>query len=174
MAKASDSRAYSHTNSQICAQEGSSSANPGAFRLSTKTLFLTYPQCPIEKEDALQQLQWILPNQITEYVVARENHEDGNHHLHVFLRLDRKCETRNSRFFDLTGEDRTYHGNYQGARSIKAVIKYVTKYQDYLTNMELNLPTNPYLEARKKAASKKASATLNEMLSKKGNLGKRS
>lgn len=44
------------------------------YRLSAKTLALTYPQCPVPKEHALQQLATKLgPPQ--EYIVAQEHHQ---------------------------------------------------------------------------------------------------
>lgn len=46
-----------------------------AFRLQAKTVFCTYPQCPIPPEDALKQLthKWGLAPM--EYVIGREKHQ---------------------------------------------------------------------------------------------------
>lgn len=47
-----------------------------AYRLQSTQLFLTYPKCPVPKEDALEQLQkkvekWTLK----EYIIAEEKHQ---------------------------------------------------------------------------------------------------
>jgi len=47
----------------------------GSFRLQAKTVFLTYPKCPLEKEDAKAQIEnlWRVP--ATEFIVGRELHQ---------------------------------------------------------------------------------------------------
>lgn len=46
------------------------------FRLCAKQVFLTWPQCPLEKEHALEQL--MEKAAIKDYVVAQEKHEVSN------------------------------------------------------------------------------------------------
>jgi len=94
------------------------------FRMASKSFFLTYPQCPITKEEALAMLKAKLaPKPIRGIVVAAELHEDGSPHLHAYILLEKQLETVNPRYWDL-GE---YHGNYQKARDINAVVKYIKK-----------------------------------------------
>lgn len=94
------------------------------FRLACKHLFLTYPQCPLTKEEGLELLRPILVPFDPSYIcISSELHEDGNSHLHVLALLRRKLNTRNSRFFDIGG----YHGNYQAARNPSDVRDYVIK-----------------------------------------------
>lgn len=45
----------------------------GKFRLHAKNLFLTYPKCDLDKEDAYQQLENKL-GKPEEYIIAREKH----------------------------------------------------------------------------------------------------
>jgi len=96
------------------------------FRIDSKSWFLTYPQCPMSKEDALEQLQ--AKKAIKAAVVARENHEKEGQHLHVYLLLEKQFSCKNANFWDLG----PYHGNYQKARSIDAVVKYIKKDGDIL------------------------------------------
>lgn len=70
-----------------------------------------------------------------EYVIARELHKNGHPHLHVYLRLEGAMRSTDSRFADLPGG---YHGNYQGCRSAKNVIRYCTKDEDYLSNIDVS------------------------------------
>lgn len=87
-----------------------------------KGWFLTYPKCPIKKEDALTILETNFPNQtIKEYIVAEEEHEDGEPHLHAFIKFDKKIKF--TQRFDLL----EYHGHYEPAKCWKAVEKYCKK-----------------------------------------------
>lgn len=117
------------------------------FRLRAKQLFLTYPQCSLGPEEALEMLKAKLP--LREWIIARENHKDGSLHLHCFLSLQTRCDVKKTSDLDL-GD---YHGNYQAARSRKAVMKYVQKGGQFITNMtEKDLfPEDPYQEARSQA-----------------------
>lgn len=109
-------------------------ANVSTFQLNTKQLFLTYPQCSLSKEDALMLLQARLSEfSIDKYIVAHEHHANGDDHLHCYFKLVEPFRTRDSKALDLNG----YHGNYQGCRSAKNVIKYCTKAEDYLSNFDI-------------------------------------
>lgn len=47
-----------------------------------------------------------------ECIIARENHEDGGTHLHVFVDFERRFRTRSSSIFDVEG----YHPNVTASR----------------------------------------------------------
>lgn len=51
---------------------------------------------------------------VEEYIVAREKHEDGEPHLHCYLKLAKRFETMKQDLLDLYDEDEgiSYHGNY--------------------------------------------------------------
>lgn len=111
------------------------------FRIRTTRLFLTYPQCPIKKEEALTILQnlsvtWTV--KIKNYVIAEEEHITGEPHLHAYLEFDKIFETVRPEFADMkavvNNEVMNYHGNYQAVRSVQNVIKYCTKKENFLTN----------------------------------------
>lgn len=100
------------------------------FRLQSKKLFLTYPQCPIDKEIALDLLKEILTNFGPSYiVVSSELHQDGSPHLHAFVALNKKYDSRQPDCLDLINpaDDARYHGNYQGARNAGHSKQYVKK-----------------------------------------------
>jgi Geminivirus Rep catalytic domain. len=72
---------------------------------------------------------------IEKYLIARENHEDGKKHLHVYLLLEKKVNIRDCRYLDLTDDNgRIYHGKYEGCRSDAAVLAYCTKENDYISS----------------------------------------
>lgn len=142
------------------------------FRIHSKQLFLTYPQCPISKEDALEQLKNICP--VKDYVIASEMHQDGHYHLHCFIKLSVDLDTSNPRYFDLRGptqqqpnpqpnllgpgvahfvgasplQTTVYHGNYQGCRSPKKVMKYCTKDGNYISNFDVAEMMNTWKSKR--------------------------
>jgi len=92
-----------------------------AFRLSGRNLFLTYPKCLLEK---IHVQEFLLSLVGCEYMlVARELHQDGTPHIHVFLTLNKKLNTTSAKYFDIAG----YHGNYQTARDSDDVIEYLKK-----------------------------------------------
>ena len=91
------------------------------FRLNATKVFLTYPQCPLSKEEALQLLQQKHP--VEEYCIAQETHEDGGKHLHILLKFSRKVNYKEEDCLDL----QTYHPNIQRPRSEKHVHKYCHK-----------------------------------------------
>lgn len=99
-------------------------------RCQAKGWFCTWPKCPIGKEMALAELQEKFV--LDEYVICQEEHKDGTTHLHAFLKLPKKKLFR-SDLFDISG----YHGNYQPAKSWHAVIAYVKKDGDYISNISV-------------------------------------
>lgn len=102
----------------------------GPKRLKAKGWFCTWPKCTLSKEEALKILDGKL--QIKEYVICEEKHEDGSPHLHAFIKLKNRVYFKADRF-DL--ED--FHGNYQVAKSFRAVIRYVTKENNFISNIDI-------------------------------------
>jgi len=98
-----------------------------AFRMSTKGVFLTYPQCPAPREAIKDMLESKGLN-IAKGIVGQEQHADGNLHLHAYAKFDKPVETRNCKYFDIEFEGKTYHGKYEPAKSAIASIKYVSKH----------------------------------------------
>lgn len=102
---------------------------------AVKGWFCTWPQCPISKELALKILDEKLD--IQEYVICEEQHKDGSPHLHAFIKLCRKKRFRPD-LFDLKDLEKNYHGEYQKAKSFRAVCKYVMKDKNYISNFDVD------------------------------------
>jgi len=98
------------------------------FNFHAQTIFLTYAQCTLTKEELLTALHEKF--EIKDYCIALELHSDGHPHLHAFLKLETKIHKRQADFADING----YHPNITAPRSIKAVIKYVQKDGNCLTS----------------------------------------
>lgn len=115
------------------------------FRLSAKRLFLTFPHCPLSKDTILNELNSKLQGELLDYVISKELHSNGEPHIHIYLRLKRTKNIKNPHFYDILG----HHGKYQAVKSVKNVINYITKYNDFITNLPiLNgeiLELKPYL-----------------------------
>ncbi|AEI91430.1 replication associated protein [West African Asystasia virus 1] len=107
----------------------------GRFKINAKNYFLTYPQCSISKEEALQKLISLrTPTNIKFIRVCRELHQDGEPHLHVLIQFEGKYQCTNQRFFDLESPTRPtpYHPNIQGAKSSSDVKSYIEKGGDFI------------------------------------------
>lgn len=104
-------------------------------RIKAKGWFCTWPQCPLGKQMALAELEakWDLE----EYVIAEEEHKDGALHLHAFLKLKSRVYFK-PEMFDIAG----YHGNYQPAKSWRAVQEYVRKDGNFISNIDVKAAAN--------------------------------
>ena len=102
--------------------------------VQVKGWFCTWPKCPIDKEVALKLLD--VKYELQEYVICQEKHKDGSPHLHAFLKLKTKRRF-NPQMFDLNDLGQNYHGEYQPAKSFKAVVRYVIKDRNYISNFDV-------------------------------------
>lgn len=101
------------------------------FELNSKQLFLTWAQF----DRPIQECYDYLWNKLepVELIVAHELHKNGDFHRHAYVKLATPLHIRRADYFDDIGK----HGNYQGCRSPKAVLKYCTKNEDYLSNIDV-------------------------------------
>lgn len=91
------------------------------FSYDGSHVFLTYPQCPLEREQLRDwALSVLLP---TKYYIARELHDDGGYHLHCYFAFGRRRRFVGADCFDVDG----YHPNVQKPRSAKNVVAYCSK-----------------------------------------------
>nr|UVT85089.1 AC1 [Chilli leaf curl Ahmedabad virus] len=107
----------------------------GRFNIKAKNYFLTYPNCSLNKEEALSQLKNLETPVNKLYIrVCRELHENGEPHLHVLLQFEGKYQCTNNRFFDLISPSRSahFHPNIQRAKSSSDVKAYVEKDGDFI------------------------------------------
>ena len=133
------------------------------FRLRAKSMFFTYPQLPkgIREEDiveaALEHYRIVFKS-LFDYLMVIELHEDGNPHLHVFVKFDKvqKIYSATKLDFKLTEpdqkgvEDVSYlcHGKYEATKSEHKVIQYLLKdvagEGDVFTNIDLPMVDDVY------------------------------
>lgn len=107
------------------------------FNFNQLHCFLTYPQCPLSKEELLEALA--AKQEIAQYVIAKETHKTtGGTHLHALISFVQKFHSTSPACFDVGG----YHPNIAKASSkadrsrIKA---YIEKDGDFITNIEVQL-----------------------------------
>jgi len=121
------------------------------FRLATKQLYLTYPQCSVKKEVVLQRIKEMWKENLLWALVAEELHKDGTPHLHAAVCLKDRWQTRRVNALDvLTGQ----HGNYQSMRRPVDVLKYCMKDNNYITE---GIDAPEYVRLREKKQSTKTS-----------------
>lgn len=93
-------------------------------RLSSKKFFLTFPQCPVPKEDVLERLK-SMRQELEWAVIGQERHQDGNFHLHLVFQFRRKLETRDMAVFDFLCPG--HHPNIKVPRNVSATVRYCRK-----------------------------------------------
>lgn len=96
------------------------------FRLQTRSIFCTYPQCPITPEEMYKKIVEILKGKgisIKVAIFCQEDHKqaDGKH-IHGYFEMDKKINTRDPRVFDVDG----YHPNFQSAKNKIKIIRYIS------------------------------------------------
>ena len=112
------------------------------FRIRSLKFLLTYSQVSpdLSKQMVYDQLLKIANENkflIKDYLIAHELHADGGSHYHVYLALNETLDVTRSSFFDIYFNSLVIHGKYESIRSSKAVLDYVLKGGDYLTNIDL-------------------------------------
>nr|UYX56377.1 replication associated protein [Cotton leaf curl Alabad virus]UYX56383.1 replication associated protein [Cotton leaf curl Alabad virus]UYX56395.1 replication associated protein [Cotton leaf curl Alabad virus]WIA66093.1 Replication associated Protein [Cotton leaf curl Alabad virus] len=106
-----------------------------SFCINAKNIFLTFPKCPIPKEQMLDILSNIsCPSDKLFIRVAQEKHQDGSLHIHALIQFKGKAKFRNPRHFDVTHPHTStqFHPNFQGAKSSSDVKSYIEKDGDYI------------------------------------------
>jgi len=102
------------TPSQVVVEEGPSEppapkkrcVEKSKFRLNARQLFLTYPKCPIEKEEALSLVKEKLKADPEDYVVAQEKHK-----VRKLSLLQSKPFLSATEFMNLTDPERKFWEN---------------------------------------------------------------
>lgn len=93
------------------------------FRLKAKKFFLTFPQCTVTKEQAMENAKALYPD--LEWIIcAEEKHQDGTPHLHIGLEFSRTFNSRDASSFDPICNQ---HGNYQVMKNKLKCVQYITK-----------------------------------------------
>ena len=127
---------------KMCVSDESVSKNKKDNK--AKGWFLTYPQCPASPRSCLEDLTDKLMEKglkIIEYVICQEDHESGDHHLHAFIKLDKRIRFKKD-LFDFIFDGKDYHGHYEIAKSWRAVKDYVKKDGKYISNINIDNAKN--------------------------------
>lgn len=100
-----------------------------SIQIHAKNFFLTYPQCDLDIEDAINQIQ---DKATAKYICcSKENHhETDGTHLHILVMLEKQLYVRDQAFWDLRNPfegHAGFHGHYEACRAPKATLTYVQK-----------------------------------------------
>ncbi|UDN67448.1 replication-associated protein [robinz virus RP_212] len=91
------------------------------FSFDGTHVFLTYPQCSLEREGLRDFLRTLVPD--CNYIIGRELHEDGSPHLHAYAHFGGRRRFTGANCFDVEG----FHPNIQKPRRAKDCIAYCRK-----------------------------------------------
>lgn len=97
-------------------------AAPPSFRINAQRFLLTYPQTSSDVNlvwEFLSSLR-IKPRKA---IICRENHADGNEHIHVAVEFERRVNSTRVHLFDFAGR----HPNIEPARTWAACVNYCRK-----------------------------------------------
>lgn len=102
------------------------------FRINSKSIFLTYPQCHTSLEEFTRRINQFFGANLEKGIACQEIHQDGNPHLHAALILKKPYQTTKSDALDVLTSPPS-HGNYCGRfkGGPKAAFKYVSKEGQY-------------------------------------------
>lgn len=135
------------------------------FQIRGHRFFFTFSQCDCTNEEILELLVQkfkIIGVDVKDYIVCREHHEDGNLHLHAYVRLDH--EVRASIYgshFDYKG----FHPRFEVVRNPDGCKVYCQKEGDFITNLK-NLSTVKSLTKEEIAKQLLAGEKLTEVVKK--------
>jgi len=125
--------------------------NKAKFRLNCKRVFITFPQCEMDKEQVLARIKESLKTRHCSVIVAKEKHKDGHSHLHIYLETPGNFNVRSPSYFDFIAGKR---GNYQKVKFKEAAIAYITKENEYVAHA-IDVPKILQEYEKKKEKSKK-------------------
>ncbi len=100
------------------------------FQLNCKKLFLTYPQCELRPDRFSELLLSFFGGNLKWAILCREDHADGNRHLHGVVVLHAAIRVRGCGLLDAIADGA--HGNYATVRSLKHAVRYVMKGGEYV------------------------------------------
>jgi len=101
-----------------------------AFRLQSKNIFLTFPQCAYPLDDFFDRLRRKYPDPKNRIACSREQHEDGQWHLHALLLLDKPLRSTDVRLFDSLVVPPKHPNIRSKLKSIPETLRYVMKGSD--------------------------------------------
>ncbi len=159
MAKSKNKLVITKKSLKAKTKNNTKSIIPGEFRLSARSLCLTYSDVNVDlskyqekelQELILKQLQ-TKPLKIKDYVIGLEYHQNGVPHFHVVLTLSEKCDIQSPRTLDLEIEGKVFHGKYEATRTKKNALDYAVKGGNFLTNLTIETHEGKIVTPEEKA-----------------------
>lgn len=114
-----------------------------AFRFSAYRVFLTYARTlpRFKPPVVLRHLKKLVEkNKIVQYLISIEDHSDGGKHIHAYLKVRDKFDSKNSRFMDIKFYNDVYHPNVAAVTQVHKLWEYIKKRGDYITNIDETRP----------------------------------
>lgn len=106
------------------------------WNFNAKRIFLTYPKCEISPADVWKAIQpRVESHLVSKWIVGRETHADGTHHIHAVICLATKLHSRCNRYFDIDG----HHPHWKGADNPDGVAEYCRKEGNFIEDWTLEL-----------------------------------
>lgn len=136
------------------------SARTSNFQFQHKKGLLTYPQMNIENNTAQyvgEHFKWTFQKvmEFTYICCAKEKHQDGNEHYHIYFELRTAFYTRDERFFDFMFNGNKFHPNIEFVkRTPWKTVEYVMKDGDYWEYLPENRPVCSFNQMSKTEKNK--------------------
>jgi len=140
--------------------------NKKNFRINSKCVFITFPQCETTPEVALQRIKESPKTLACKAVIAQEDHKDGHKHLHIYLEKPSQFNIRSAKYLDFISGGK--HGNIQKVKCKQAVLAYITKENRWISH-EIDVPSILQEWAKKKEKKK---PKMNKIIVEQANAGK--
>lgn len=121
------------------------------FRFQGRAVFLTFPQCSTPLHVAVENLQKTNKFNFEEYIVSCEKHQDGNPHLHAYIRFTKKLSIRRPDFFNFIGNKQP---NVQKVKNKDSCVAYVAKNGEFVSH-SLDVPAICAAVEKKKELKKR-------------------
>lgn len=102
------------------------------FKFNAVKVFLTYPKCPLTKEEVLESLQ--TRYSLRFYTISEEKHADGSPHLHAVLVFSERVHRTDPRCFDL-GVYHPHIKNLKTQKDLEEARRYTCKDNVFITNV---------------------------------------
>lgn len=121
------------------------------FRFQARAVFLTFPQCETPLDVAVDNLNKSNKIEAEEYIISREQHQDGHNHLHAYIRFKRKMHIRRADFFNFIGGKQA---NVQKVKNKDNCVAYVAKNGQFVSKA-LDVPAIVAAVEKKKELKKR-------------------
>ncbi|QBP05523.1 replication associated protein [Papaya leaf curl Lucknow virus 2] len=106
-----------------------------SFCINAENIFLTYPKCPIRKEQMLELFKNITcPLDKLFIRVSKEKHQDWSLRIQGFIQFKGKLRFREDRHFEIARPNTSsqFHPGFQGAKCRSGVKSYIQKGGEYI------------------------------------------